>query len=77
MYVVTGAVISVLAVSAAVVQPIVGRLRDRGRLGDRTALTTGTLVARGVADDPVLAVWEAMCRVEQPLRDLAYACSAA
>ncbi|NMO90248.1 MFS transporter [Actinomycetospora sp. TBRC 11914] len=53
--IVTGAVISVLAVSTAVVQPIVGRLRDRGRLGDRTALTAGTLVtAAGLAAPAVL-----------------------
>jgi hypothetical protein len=43
-----------------------------------TVRSRGTvLVARGVANDPILAVWEAMCRVEQPLRDLAYARSAA
>ena len=48
--VVTGAVVSVLALTAAASQPIVGRLRDRGRLGDRTALTLGTLVtAAGLA----------------------------
>lgn len=48
--VVTGAVVSVLALTAALSQPLVGRLRDGGRLGDRTALFTGTLVtAAGLA----------------------------
>lgn len=42
--VVTGAVVSVLALTAALSQPLVGRLRDGGRLRDRTALTAGTLV---------------------------------
>lgn len=42
--VLTGAAVSVLAVSAAVGQPFAGRLRDRGRLGDRPALVVGTLV---------------------------------
>jgi MFS family permease len=36
--------VSVLALTAAGGQPLVGRLRDRRRLGDRTALVTGTLV---------------------------------
>lgn len=48
--VVTGATVSVLALTAAAGQPLTGRLRDRGRLADRTALITGTLItAAGLA----------------------------
>lgn len=48
--VVTGATVSVLALTAAVGQPLVGRLRDGGRLGDRSALIAGTLLtAAGLA----------------------------
>lgn len=42
--VITGAAVSVLAVTAALIQPMMGRIRDGGRLGDRTALVAGTLV---------------------------------
>ncbi|MCD2186484.1 MFS transporter [Actinomycetospora soli] len=46
----TGAAVSVLAVVAAVSQPLVGRVRDAGRLPDRTALVVGTLLtAAGLA----------------------------
>jgi DHA1 family tetracycline resistance protein-like MFS transporter len=42
---VTGAVVSVLAAAAAVIQPRVGRARDAGRLRDRTGMTVGLLLA--------------------------------
>ena len=42
---VTGAIVSVLAAAAALVQPRVGRARDAGRIGDRTGLATGLLLA--------------------------------
>jgi MFS transporter, DHA1 family, tetracycline resistance protein len=38
---VTGAIVSLLALAAALVQPRAGRARDDGRIGDRTGLTTG------------------------------------
>lgn len=41
---VTGAAVSVLAVVGSLTQPVVGRLRDAGRIGDRTALVVGTLL---------------------------------
>jgi MFS family permease len=41
----TGAVVSVLAATAAVIQPGVGRARDAGRLGDHMGLTAGLLLA--------------------------------
>jgi DHA1 family tetracycline resistance protein-like MFS transporter len=42
---VTGAIVSLLALAAAVVQPRAGRARDDGRIGDRTGLATGLIVA--------------------------------
>ncbi len=42
---VTGAIVSVLAFAAALVQPRAGRARDDGRIGDRTGLATGLIVA--------------------------------
>ncbi|MGV9803077.1 MFS transporter [Mycobacterium sp. NPDC003449] len=42
---VTGAVISVLAATAALIQPRVGRARDAGRLRDTTGMTAGLLLA--------------------------------
>ena len=42
---VTGAIVSVLAAAAALVQPRVGRARDAGRIGDRTGLAPGLLLA--------------------------------
>lgn len=46
----TGAVVSVLAASAALIQPRVGRARDAGRLRDRTGMTVGlALTAAGTA----------------------------
>ncbi|MGB3355538.1 MAG: MFS transporter [Mycobacterium sp.] len=41
----TGAVVSVLAAATAVVQPRIGRVRDEGRIGDRTGLSAGLLLA--------------------------------
>jgi MFS family permease len=41
----TGAVVSVLAAAAALIQPRVGRARDAGRLQDRTGMTVGLLLA--------------------------------
>ncbi|GAA1561673.1 hypothetical protein GCM10009741_78800 [Kribbella lupini] len=41
----TGAAVSVLAATAAVVQPRAGRALDAGRLGTRTGLTVGLLLA--------------------------------
>ncbi|CAN5225271.1 MFS transporter [soil metagenome] len=38
-------VVSLLAIASAVVQPVIGRLRDQRRIGDRTGITTGLLVA--------------------------------
>ena len=38
-------VVSVLAAATAVVQPRVGRARDDGRIGDRTGLATGLVLA--------------------------------
>jgi DHA1 family tetracycline resistance protein-like MFS transporter len=40
----TGAVVSLLALAAALVQPRVGRARDDGRIGDRTGLSTGLVM---------------------------------
>ena len=37
----TGAIVSLLAAAAAVIQPRAGRARDRGRIGDRTGLAAG------------------------------------
>jgi MFS family permease len=41
----TGAIVSLLALAAAVVQPRAGRAHDDGRIGDRTGLATGLIVA--------------------------------
>jgi DHA1 family tetracycline resistance protein-like MFS transporter len=41
----TGAVVSVLAAAAALIQPRVGRARDDGRLRDRTGMTVGLVLA--------------------------------
>lgn len=41
----TGAVVSLLAATAALIQPRVGRARDRRRIGDRTGLAAGLVVA--------------------------------
>ena len=41
---ITGAIVSLLALAAALVQPRAGRARDDGRIGDRTGLTTGLIV---------------------------------
>ncbi|MEU6587001.1 MFS transporter [Nocardia sp. NPDC046763] len=41
----TGAVVSLLAATAALVQPRVGRARDTGRLKDRSGLAAGLLLA--------------------------------
>jgi hypothetical protein len=36
------------------------------------AVTSGSLVhARGSGREPVYAIWDALCRVEQPLREVA------
>ncbi|HEX6361013.1 MFS transporter [Actinophytocola sp.] len=43
--VVTGAVVSVLAATAALVQPWAGRRHDSGKLGARAGMTAGLLVA--------------------------------
>lgn len=40
----TGAVVSLLALAAALVQPRAGRARDDGRIGDRTGLATGLIL---------------------------------
>ena len=46
----TGAIVSVLAATAALVQPRAGRARDGGRIGDRTGLAAGlVLTALGSA----------------------------
>jgi MFS transporter, DHA1 family, tetracycline resistance protein len=37
----TGAIVSLLAATAALIQPRAGRARDRGRIGDRTGLAAG------------------------------------
>ena len=45
-----GAIVSLLAAAAAVIQPRAGRARDRGRIGDRTGLAAGlALTAIGCA----------------------------
>jgi MFS transporter, DHA1 family, tetracycline resistance protein len=41
----TGAIVSLLAAAAALVQPRAGRARDDGRIGDRTGLATGLILA--------------------------------
>jgi MFS family permease len=41
----TGAIVSLLAATAAVIQPLAGRARDRGRIGDRTGLAVGLALA--------------------------------
>jgi MFS family permease len=41
----TGAIVSLLAATAALIQPRAGRARDRGRIGDRTGLGAGLVVA--------------------------------
>jgi hypothetical protein len=46
----TGAIVSLLAASSALIQPRAGRARDQGRIGDRTGLATGLiLTATGCA----------------------------
>jgi MFS family permease len=40
----TGAIVSVLAATAALIQPRVGHARDRGRIGDRTGLAAGLIL---------------------------------
>jgi MFS transporter, DHA1 family, tetracycline resistance protein len=46
----TGAIVSLLAATAALIQPRAGRARDRGRIGDRTGLAAGlALTAVGSA----------------------------
>ena len=47
---ITGAIVSLLAAAAALVQPRAGRARDQGRIGDRTGLAAGlALTAAGCA----------------------------
>ena len=47
---VTGAIVSLLAAAAALIQPRAGRARDDGRIGDRTGMATGlALTAAGCA----------------------------
>jgi hypothetical protein len=41
----TGAIVSVLAAAAALVQPRAGRARDDGRIGDRTGLASGLVLS--------------------------------
>jgi MFS family permease len=41
---VTGAIVSLLALAASLVQPRAGRARDDGRIGDRTGLATGLIL---------------------------------
>ena len=51
----TGAAVSVLAATAALSQPWIGRARDAGRLTDRTGITLGLLLtAAGLAVPAVL-----------------------
>jgi hypothetical protein len=46
----TGAIVSLLAAAAALIQPRAGRARDQGRIGDRTGMATGlVLTAIGCA----------------------------
>jgi MFS family permease len=40
----TGAIVSLLAAAAALVQPRAGRARDDGRIGDRTGMATGLML---------------------------------
>ena len=42
---VTGAIVSLLAAAAALIQPRAGRARDNGRIGDRTGLASGLVLA--------------------------------
>jgi DHA1 family tetracycline resistance protein-like MFS transporter len=42
---VTGAIVSLLALAAAVVQPRAGRARDEGRINDRAGLVTGLVLS--------------------------------
>jgi MFS family permease len=54
----TGAIVSLLAAAAALVQPRAGRARDRGRIGDRTGMATGlalTAVGSGAVVIPGIA----------------------
>ena len=54
----TGAIVSLLAAAAALVQPRAGRARDRGRIGDRTGMATGlalTAVGSGAVVIPGVA----------------------
>jgi MFS transporter, DHA1 family, tetracycline resistance protein len=54
----TGAIVSLLAAAAALVQPRAGRARDDGRIGDRTGLATGlvlTAVGSGAVVIPGVA----------------------
>jgi MFS transporter, DHA1 family, tetracycline resistance protein len=51
----TGALVSLLAATAALLQPWAGRARDAGRLGDRTGMTAGLAVA--AAGMVCVAVW--------------------
>jgi MFS transporter, DHA1 family, tetracycline resistance protein len=54
----TGAIVSLLAAAAAMVQPRAGRARDDGRIGDRTGLATGlvlTAVGSGAVVIPGVA----------------------
>jgi MFS family permease len=43
----TGAIVSVLAAAAALIQPRVGRARDAGRLRDHVGMTAGLLLTAG------------------------------
>jgi MFS family permease len=55
---VTGAIVSLLAAAAALVQPRAGRARDDGRIGDRTGMATGlvlTAVGSGAVVIPGIA----------------------
>jgi MFS transporter, DHA1 family, tetracycline resistance protein len=40
----TGAIVSLLAASCALIQPRAGRARDQGRIGDRTGLAAGLIL---------------------------------
>jgi DHA1 family tetracycline resistance protein-like MFS transporter len=54
----TGAIVSLLAAAAALVQPRAERARDRGRIGDRTGMATGlalTAVGSGAVVIPGIA----------------------
>ena len=45
----TGAAVSILAATAALSQPWIGRARDAGRLTDRTGVTLGLVAAAGLS----------------------------